>query len=118
MAPAPPQTLQQKARAQIRRWIASTGITQTALGDRIQRNQAWMSRYLGGDIDADLETLQQMAEVFNHSLISLLQLPADPEEAELIAAYRALRPESRALALTLLKDWSRARTRGRGPSRR
>jgi transcriptional regulator with XRE-family HTH domain len=107
------QTLDELARSQIRKWIHSTGITQTALAERVGRNQAWMSRYLGGAFDADLETLQKIAQVFGHSLTSVLDVPKDPEEAALVTAYRALRPEARALALSLLQDWSRARSRGR-----
>jgi transcriptional regulator with XRE-family HTH domain len=103
-------TLQQQARAQIRRWIHSTGITQTALGERIKRNQAWMSRYLGGDIDADLDTLQQIAEVFGHNLTQMLDVPTDPDEAALIAAYRALRAEARPAALRVMQEMARGRT--------
>lgn len=108
-------TLDEQARSQIKKWIDSTGITQTALADRIGRNQAWMSRYLAGDFDADLTTLQKMAEVFGHPLTALLGLPKDPEEATLIAAYRALRPEARPLALRVLQEMSRSRGRGRSP---
>jgi len=112
LVPMPP-TLQQIARAQIKRWIGSTGITQTALGERIRRNQAWMSRYLGGDIDADLDTLDQIANVFGHRLTQLLDVPTDPEEAALIAAYRALRAEVRPLALRILQEMTRVPHPGR-----
>ena len=76
----------------IKAWIASTGVTQSALAERIGRNQAWMSRYLAGEFAADLETLQKMARAFNHSLAALLESPTDPDEAKLIEAYRALSP--------------------------
>lgn len=112
------QTLDELARNQIKRWIESTGITQTTLSVRIGRNQAWTSRYLGGEFDADLETLQKIALVFGHSLTTLLDIPKDPEEAALTMAYRALTPDARRLALDLLLDWSRARGRGRGRSQR
>lgn len=107
------QTLDDVARAQIRKWIESTGITQTALAARIGRNQAWMSRYLAAEFGADLDTLHKMAQVFGHSLTSMLDIPKDPEEAAVLTAYRALRPEARNIALNLLQDWSRARGRGR-----
>jgi transcriptional regulator with XRE-family HTH domain len=113
-------TLQQQARNQIRHWIRSTGITQTALAERIKRNQAWMSRYLAGDIDADVDTLQQMAEVFGHNLTQMLDVPTDPEEAALITAYRALRPDARLPALRVVQEMARGRTpaaRGSGRSR-
>lgn len=107
------QTLDEVARGQIRKWIQSTGITQTNLAERIGRNQAWMSRYLAGDYDADLETLQKIALVFGHSLSTMLELPKDPEEAALLSAYRALRQEARVLALNVLQEWGRGRSRGR-----
>jgi transcriptional regulator with XRE-family HTH domain len=113
-----PISLQQTARFQIKRWIASTGITQTTLGERIRRNQAWMSRYLGGDIDADVDTLQQIAEVFGHTLAQLLDIPDDPHEASLLAEYRALRAEVRPLAIQVLREMARGRGASpRGPGR-
>jgi predicted transcriptional regulator len=54
-----PLTLDQVARDRIKHWIVSTGVTQTELAARIGRTQAWMSRYLSGEFDADLETLQE-----------------------------------------------------------
>ena len=115
-----PQTLDELARTQIKKWIDGTGITQTELADRIGRNQAWMSRYLKGDqYDADLETLNKMAAVFGHTLVQLLQLPADPEEAALITGYRALRLEARKHVFGLVQELSRAKgkPRKRGRSR-
>ena len=66
-----------------------------------------MSRYLKGDIDADLATLQKLAELFGHSITALLATPTDPEEAQLIALYRAQSPDGRAIVLSLLNYWSR-----------
>jgi transcriptional regulator with XRE-family HTH domain len=111
--PSPPTTLDQQARERVKEWINSTGITQTALAERIGRNQAWMSRYLGGEFDADLETLQKMARAFGHSLSALLNTPTDPVEARLIERYRALSERARAILLNLLDDWSRPRRAGR-----
>jgi transcriptional regulator with XRE-family HTH domain len=108
-----PPSLDELARGRIRSWIASTGVTQTALAERIGRNQAWMSRYLAADFDADLSTLQKIAEVFGHSLNALLDTPRDPQEAALIESYRALSPADRQLARDLLARWSRPRRRGR-----
>jgi transcriptional regulator with XRE-family HTH domain len=112
-----PLTLDQIARTQIRRWIQSTGITQTALAERIGRNQAWMSRYLGGEFDADLVTLNQIATVFDHTITALLQVPEDPDIARLVMNYRALRPEARAILLGVAEEMSRA-TRTPGRSRK
>lgn len=104
-----PSSLDQLVRGRIRTWITSTGTTQTALAEQIGRNQAWMSRYLAAEFDADLETLQKMARVFGHSLTALLDAPTNPDEAQVLEAYRALRPAARAIALNLLQDWSRSR---------
>lgn len=106
-------TLDQLAREQIRRWIHSTGITQTTLSERIGRNQAWMSRYLAAGFDADMDTLEKMARVFGHPFTALFNLPVDPDESALITAYRALPPQARKIAINLLQDWSRARGPGR-----
>ncbi len=114
-------TLDDHARLQIKKWIRSTGITQTLFADQIGRNQAWLSRYLAGEIaSADLETLQRMARVFDHSLASLLMLPSDPEEAAVIAGYRALPETMRRLFLKLLEEWAghHRALPGRGPSKR
>lgn len=108
-----PVSLDQLARERIKAWIASTGVTQGNLAERIGRNQAWMSRYLAAEYDTDLETLQKMARVFGHSLTALLESPTDPDESKLLNAFRALRPEARLIALNLLLDWSRPRGRGR-----
>jgi transcriptional regulator with XRE-family HTH domain len=113
-----PMPLDEIARQQIKRWLKSTGLTQTTLSERIGRNQAWMSRYLAAEFDADLETLQKIAMAFGHDLTALLQIPEDPAEAALTTAFRALTPNARRLALELLEDWSRARSRGRRRSRR
>jgi transcriptional regulator with XRE-family HTH domain len=102
-----------RVREKIKAWIASTGVTQAALAERIGRNQAWMSRYLGGEFAADLETLHKMARAFNHSLAALLDAPTDPIEAKLIEAFRALPLEDRATAFALLESWSRSHRRGR-----
>jgi transcriptional regulator with XRE-family HTH domain len=110
----PAQTLQALARARIKTWLSATGMTQTALAERIHRNQAWMSRYLSEDIDADVDTLQQMAAVFSQSIGALLDSPPNPDEAKLIEAYRALKPETRPHILGLLRDLTQAsRRRGR-----
>jgi transcriptional regulator with XRE-family HTH domain len=110
-----PLSLDALARQQIRQWLQSTGITQVNLAEQIGRNQAWMSRYLAGDFDADLETLRKIAQVFGHNLATLFNIPLlNPDETELLELYRALGAESRKIAKSLLRDW----TRPRGPRRR
>ena len=104
-------SLDDQARSRIKKWLASTGTTQTALAEKIGRTQAWMSRYLSGEFDADLETLQKIARVFGNNLTGLLDVPADPEEGTLLTAFRALPPDVRKLLLA----FAAALTRPRGP---
>ncbi len=111
-------TLDTLARTQILTWLETTGMTQVALGKRIGRNQAWVSRYLSAEFDADLDALQRMADVFGHTLWTLLgNLPADGREAELVSRYRACRPAGRravdALLAELTRPHDRPRRRGR-----
>jgi transcriptional regulator with XRE-family HTH domain len=113
MAPVPPvRSLQQIARSRIKHWIASTGTTQTYICEVIGRNQPWLSRYLSGGIDADVDTLAAMAKVFDHSLFALLSIPADPDDATVIKWYRALRPTARKVAIAWLREMSRDPERG------
>lgn len=96
------------ARSQIQGWMRGTRITQAVLAQRIGKQQAWLSRYLAGHAEADIETLQKLAAVFGHSVSALLVQPAlDPIEARLIDLYRALTPRARRIAMQLLEDWSR-----------
>lgn len=99
------------ARQRIAAWLKASGKTQTALADAIGRNQAWMSRYLDGDFDADLDTLEKMARAHGHTLFHLLGVNADPAEDELLQQFRAIRPDARELLLKLLVEW----TRSKGP---
>jgi hypothetical protein len=75
-----------------------------------------MSRYLKGEFDADLDTLQKITRVFGHELTSALNIPSDPDEALVLTRYRALRIEARRIVLTLLEHLSRdTPPRGRAP---
>jgi len=113
-----PLTLDQVARDRIKHWIASTGVTQVELSTRIGKNQAWMSRYLSAEFDADLETLQKIARAFGHSLGVLLDEPAaDPVEARVLQLYRSLPIHSRGILVNLLEAWARPRGRKRARGR-
>jgi len=105
---AVPSSYEQRARARIKSWLHATGMAQVDLGVRIGKNQPWMSRYLSGEIDADLATLEAMAGVFGHSLTALLDLPLDPQEARLLEYYRALPARARPNLLDLLANLLRA----------
>jgi len=106
-----PLSLDQQARERIKAWVASTGVTQTELAERVGRNQAWMSRYLKGEFDADLDTLAKIAACFGFTLIALLDLPRDPHEARLVEEFRALPPRGRASLLDFLGTLRQSRSR-------
>jgi transcriptional regulator with XRE-family HTH domain len=99
---------EQRARERIKRWIQTTGMTQLELAERIGRNQEWVSRYLSGKINADMQTLDQMAVVFGHHLIALLDLPKDPDDARLIELFRSLPPAARTSLLDFLTTYQPA----------
>jgi transcriptional regulator with XRE-family HTH domain len=108
--PSVPTPIDEIARQQIRQWLRSTGTTQVSFAEQIDRNQEWVSRYLNGNFDADLTTLQRMAGVFNHTLATLFgSLPSDPDENALLRMFRGLRPEGRKALLSVLQEWTRAR---------
>jgi len=107
MSPASPQTLQQIARARVKLWLTTTGTTQTALAERIGRKQAWLSRYLNGEYDADLEDLNRIAKAFSHTISALLDTPSDPDHARVVELYSALPFETRKTVLQLMEQFGR-----------
>lgn len=113
--PTPSLSLDMRARQRIKNWMETSGITQTMLGDRIGKNQAWMSRYLAGEFDADLPTLQKMAAAFGHTLYALLDLAPEAPELRVIEMYRALPPRTRATVEKMLEALSQAPRGRRGP---
>ena len=109
--------LQDLARKRLIQWMdANPRITQTEVGRSIGHNQAWVSKFRLGTMDADIDDLDGMARVFGHSLMELIDLRPDPKERELIDAYRQLRPEARALAVQLLMNMIPPPARPRGRS--
>jgi transcriptional regulator with XRE-family HTH domain len=92
------------ARERVRRWLGPAGLTQGALGEKIGRNDSWVSRWLGNDFDADLDTMEKLAHAFDHSLFELLNQPVGtPIEREVIELFRAFTPEGRQIALGALR---------------
>lgn len=97
-------TLQDRARKRLIQWMdANPKITQTEIGRSIGHNQAWVSKYRLGTMNADIDDLDGMAQVFGHSLLELLDLRPDPTEQKLLDAFRALPPAHRAVAISALQ---------------
>src|SRR5262245_42574880 len=99
-----PTTLQEQARARIKSWLSATRTTQVSLANRIDKKQAWLSRYLSAEYDADLETLRAIANVFGREISALFDTPSDPEIAELVSHYNALPASGRGLVLDLVRE--------------
>lgn len=92
------------ARQRIVTWMAANPkITQNMIAEAVGVSQSWVSLYKSGRVEADLDQLDEIARVFNHTLNELLDLRPDPKERELIEAYRAIEPAKRPLAVEVVK---------------
>jgi transcriptional regulator with XRE-family HTH domain len=94
------------ARRRVRAWMAARRVTKTKIAQVAGRTQAWASRWLAGDFDAQLDDLAKIAAHFGQPIAALFDQRPDPAEAELVELYRGLPPERQTLALDLLRDWS------------
>lgn len=98
------RSLVELARSRIVAWMeANPKKTQATIAQAVGVTQGWVSKYKRGELDADLDQLETMARVFDHTIFELLDLRPDPKERELLEAYRRLRPEARPLALQMLE---------------
>lgn len=98
------RTLSELARARLIQWMdRNPAISQTSIGRAIGHGQGWVSKYRLGAQEADVDELEGMARVFDHTLTELLDLRPDPKEQELLDAYRALPPVKRPLAIASLQ---------------
>jgi transcriptional regulator with XRE-family HTH domain len=94
------RSLAELARTRIVGWMATNPrITQTTIAQAVGVSQAWVSQYKSGDQDADIDQLDAMARVFGHTLAELIDLRPDPNERELLDAYRKVVAEARPVAL-------------------
>jgi len=96
-------TLDQQVRDRIRMWVQSTGVKQTQLAERIGRNQPWVTRYLKGEFNADLDTLQKIAQAFGHTLAALVDQPRDPLDAKMLEEFHAAPLRLRLSVIEMLK---------------
>lgn len=78
-------------------------MTQAALGKAVGHHQNWVSRFVAGTQDADVDELAAMAAAFNHTITELLDARADPNEQRLLDAYRALPERKRTSACLTLE---------------
>jgi len=111
--------LNELARQRLTLWRkANHAITQATIAKAVGVTQGWVSKYERGEQDADVDQLDAMARVYNHTLYELFDVRPDPKERALVEAYRRLRPDARALALHMIEAMSppvpeRGRTRRR-----
>jgi len=113
--PSDPLPISARARRRVQQWLELTHTSQAVLAVRIGKDQPWMSRYLSGAHDADIETLEQIAFAFGHTLFALLDTPADTTEGHLIEMYRAMKPSTRANVVRLCEDLIRPKSPRRVP---
>lgn len=78
---------------------ANKKITQATIAEAVGVSQSWVSLYKSGGVDADIDQLDAIAGAFGHTLMELLDLRPDPDERELLDAYRAIPKESRPVAV-------------------
>src|SRR5262245_59100822 len=104
MRKQPATPLQNIARVRIKQFLESNGISQAALGQAIGRSQEWVSRFLAGRYDADVDTLQAIATAIDLPLYELLALTTDPRLVKLCEAYLACRPSRRPVALRVVQE--------------
>ena len=98
------RSLSELAHQRVITWMAARPtITQTAIAKAVGVSQSWVSQYKSGEIDADVDQLNALARVFDHTLFELFDLRPDPQERELTDAFRALPPERRGLAIQTLQ---------------
>lgn len=118
------RTLDEQARATIKRWMHGTGATQAVLAARLRKTPGWVSRYLLGDFNADLETLRAIADAFGHPFMALFEepiaplgTPVDPLEARLVSEWRALPLDAREKVVEMVGMWARPYRSRPGPKR-
>ena len=107
----PPQhtSVKDLARQRIRRWTRASGRTQTDIARVIGRSQVWVSQYLSGDQDADVDDLCKLARLFGHTLTVLFEEFEDPTHRVVMDAFWAIAEDDRALALAMLQALARPR---------
>lgn len=94
--------LDDRVRGRIEKWLRAQ-MTQAEFGRRIGRNDSWVTRYLDENHDADLDTIEKMAQALGHTLYEVLDTVPPNDEGEVIETYRSIRKEGRQTARDALK---------------
>ena len=108
--PAPILTnppIDERVRRHVKQWLAMSGMSQAVLAQRINKDQAWVSRYLRGEHDADLATVERLAAAFGHNIATLLDVVPDERDAAAVEMLRALDPADRTILARLLERLTR-----------
>lgn len=97
-------TLQNIARAHVRRLIDGHRVPMAAVSEAIGQKPNWVSRYLSGQFDADLDQLAAIAEFFKIRFSDLLNVPPPTvDDGELWQLYGALPAEKQAVVLQVVR---------------
>jgi transcriptional regulator with XRE-family HTH domain len=110
-----PQKLSTLTRARIRTYLESlpSRPTQKAIGDAIGRTQTWVSHYLSGRHDVDLDTLSRLCAFLRVDLSALvadrgeLRHTVDRSVAELLTLFDSLTEAERETVLEILRALAR-----------
>lgn len=93
--------------------------TQASLADAIGVTQTWVSHYLHGRHDIDLDTLERLCNTLQLDLSTIVRRdgPVEstqpPELAEPVMLLQALPGDSRAVVIELLRELTRPTTQKR-----
>lgn len=109
------QTLSALVRNRLRTYLESlpSRPTQAAIGEAIDRTQTWVSHYLSGRHDVDLDTLARLCAFLRVDLASLLtergelRHTVDPSLAELLTLFESLTRKERETVLDIVRVLAR-----------
>lgn len=106
------------ARQRIVQWMeADPRITQVTIAKAVGVSQSWVSQYKSGDVDADLDQLDAIAQVFGHTLHDLVDLKPSINEGNLLGAFRQVPPERRAFVIEVVRQLAGSYQQKRARSR-
>lgn len=118
--------LSARIRARLREHLAAmpSRPTQQALADQMGATQSWVSHYLAGRHDADIDTLDRFAQAVQVDFASLVRPDGKPQStlprefAEPIVMLQAMTPEMRAHVIALMRELTRPSTQKRARARK